>query len=84
MTEKLNKVAPESKVKILHEAINMAAIDNVIKDEEYIALRNLAVQIALPQDELDTIIIQRCLPGGITPPPLLRTKFVQQRQALGL
>jgi hypothetical protein len=84
MTEKLGKIAPDSKIRILNEAINMAAVDNVIKDEEYIAIRNLAAQIEMPEYQLEDIIIRRCLPGTISPPNLLRAKFEQQRAAAGL
>jgi hypothetical protein len=82
MTGKLDKLTADARLKVLQEAINMAAADGIIKVEEFIAIKERAAQFKVLESDIDKMIIEMCLSGKVKPPDLLKDKCEQRRKEL--
>ncbi len=72
MVDRLGTLSDHGRRKVLHESINMAAADKIIRKEEYRALRLRAAEYGTSEEELNRQVIEKCLQSGTEPPPELR------------
>lgn len=83
MGSKLEELSAEEKNRVLTGALNTAASDKDITDDEYRILKRMAKGLGIYPEDLDEKIMDWCDDMNADPPHELRIKYDQRKQPWG-